>query len=283
MYSLPLFKCHSTDLVSVGVVMTLGNTYTGHFDPVDDDSRVLGRIKERTGHRIPIHVDAASRGFIAPFLNRPDFRWDFSNQYVDSINASGHKFGMTPPTIGWIIWRDDQCLPDGMVYRSSYLRGDNSSCTLTFSQSSYALVVQYYNLMRLGRQGFERSTNYCIDQCRQLATLLESTGWFKNLGGTETLKHTGTADKSSRLTALALPVIALSIESDIKQNHSLITEEKLSEELFRKGYSVPCATLLGGKDNKKILRIVIRPEMTEALLSSLYNTLYDIVHELLSK
>ena len=59
----------------------------------------------------PLHVDAASGGFIAPFV-QPDLVWDFRLPRVQSINASGHKYGLVYPGVGWAIWRDAEALPE---------------------------------------------------------------------------------------------------------------------------------------------------------------------------
>ena len=42
---------------------------------------------------VPIHVDAASGGFVAPFVV-PELEWDFRLERVASINVSGHKYGL---------------------------------------------------------------------------------------------------------------------------------------------------------------------------------------------
>ncbi len=59
---------------------------------------------------IPIHVDAASGGFLAPFC-APGLVWDFRLPRVKSISASGHKFSLAPLGVGWVIWRDHADLP----------------------------------------------------------------------------------------------------------------------------------------------------------------------------
>ena len=61
--------------------------------------------RQRTGVSVPVHVDAASGGFIAPFI-QPDLVWDFRLERVVSIQASGHKFGLVYPGVGWVLWRE---------------------------------------------------------------------------------------------------------------------------------------------------------------------------------
>jgi glutamate decarboxylase len=52
---------------TIGIFVILGSTYTGHFEPVEEVSKILDKYEEETGHDIPIHVDGASGAFIAPF------------------------------------------------------------------------------------------------------------------------------------------------------------------------------------------------------------------------
>ncbi len=101
----------AVDENTIGVVPILGVTYTGLYEPVAEIAKALDDLQERTGLDIPIHVDAASGGFIAPFL-QPDLVWDFRLTRVNSINVSGHKYGLVYPGLGWVIWRSAEDLPD---------------------------------------------------------------------------------------------------------------------------------------------------------------------------
>ena len=82
---------------------TFGVTFTCQYEPVAEVAKrgPLGA----TSLDIPMHVDAASGGFTAPFVE-PDLTWDFRIPRVRSINASGHKFGLAPLGVGWVVWRD---------------------------------------------------------------------------------------------------------------------------------------------------------------------------------
>ena len=83
---------------------------------------------------MPIHVDAASGGFVAPFL-QPDLPWDFRVPRVASINSSGHKYGLVYPGVGWVIWRDAEALPEDLVFKVNYLGGEMPTFALNFSRS----------------------------------------------------------------------------------------------------------------------------------------------------
>jgi Pyridoxal-dependent decarboxylase conserved domain len=88
---------------TIGVVPSLGVTYTLQYEPVREIAVALDDLEEERGLDIPLHVDAASGGFIAPFIH-PSLAWDFRIPRVRSINVSGHKFGLAPLGCGWAVW-----------------------------------------------------------------------------------------------------------------------------------------------------------------------------------
>ena len=138
---------------TIGVVPILGETYTGLYEPVAAIAKALDDLQERTGLDIPMHVDAASGGFIAPFL-QPDLVWDFQLPRVKSINVSGHKYGLVYPGLGWIIWREADDLPNDLIFRVSYLGGNMPTFALNFSRPGAQVLLQYYNYLRLGKSGY---------------------------------------------------------------------------------------------------------------------------------
>ena len=138
---------------TIAVVGILGSTYNGEYEPIQELNDKLVEINRRTGWEVPIHVDAASGGFVAPFTS-PDLSWDFRLPLVKSINVSGHKYGLVYPGIGWIIWRDRAELPEDLVFHVNYLGGDQPTFNLNFSKGASQIVGQYYNFLRLGRDGY---------------------------------------------------------------------------------------------------------------------------------
>ena len=134
---------------TIGVVSVLGSTFTGDYEDVEALSAALDRLQERTGLDIPIHVDGASGGFVAPFL-QPDFVWDFRLPRVKSINTSGHKYGLVYPGVGWIIWREAADLHPDLIFNVDYLGGTMPTLAINFSRPASQVVAQYYNLIRLG-------------------------------------------------------------------------------------------------------------------------------------
>src|SRR5271165_6417844 len=140
---------------TIGMAPTLGVTFTGQFEPVEAVSAALDAHQKETGLDIPIHVDAASGGFLAPFC-APDLVWDFRLPRVRSINASGHKFGLAPLGVGWVIWREASDLPEGLIFHVNYLGGNMPTFALNFSRPGGQVICQYYLLLRLGMDGYRR-------------------------------------------------------------------------------------------------------------------------------
>ena len=133
----------------------LGSTYDGSYEPIEKICRALDDLQKETGLDIPVHVDAASGGFVAPFLD-PDLEWDFRLERVVSINASGHKYGLVAPGVGWIIWRDEESLPEDLIFKVNYLGDIMPTFALNFSRPGAQVVAQYYNFLRLGFEGYRR-------------------------------------------------------------------------------------------------------------------------------
>jgi len=140
---------------TIGVVAVLGSTMDGSYEPVAQINESLDQLQARGGLDIPIHVDAASGGFVAPFLH-PDLEWDFRLPRVASINASGHKYGLVYPGVGWVIWRDAAALPDDLVFKVNYLGGEMPTFALNFSRPGGNVAAQYYNFLRLGFDGYRK-------------------------------------------------------------------------------------------------------------------------------
>ncbi len=140
---------------TIGVVAILGSTFDGRYEPVEELARALDELEARKGWDVPIHVDAASGGFVAPFL-QPELVWDFRLPRVKSINASGHKYGLVYPGVGWIVFRDGEQLPESLRFHVSYLGGDMVDISINFSRPGSQIIAQYYNFLRLGREGYER-------------------------------------------------------------------------------------------------------------------------------
>jgi glutamate decarboxylase len=162
---------------TIGVVPTLGVTHTLQYEPIQAVALALDDLEEEQGLDIPIHVDAASGGFIAPFIH-PSAVWDFRLPRVKSINASGHKFGLAPLGCGWAIWREALDLPEELIFRVKYLGGNMPTFALNFSRPGGQIVAQYYNFVRLGREGYAKITRSCADVGTWFAGEIRNAGIF---------------------------------------------------------------------------------------------------------
>src|SRR5512133_3585501 len=165
---------------TIGVVVVMGSTFDGSYEDVKKMSELLDDLQERTGLDIPIHVDGASGGFVAPFLD-PDLEWDFRVPRVQSINVSGHKYGLVYPGVGWAIWRDAEALPDDLIFWVNYLGDNMPTFALNFSRPGSQVVAQYYNFLRLGFEGYRRVQGYARDVAKRLSAEIAELGPFRLL------------------------------------------------------------------------------------------------------
>ncbi|MFE6282211.1 glutamate decarboxylase [Streptomyces sp. NPDC057877] len=223
---------------TIGVVAILGVTFTCGYEPVADLAAELDRVQADTGLDIPLHVDAASGGFVAPFL-QPDLVWDFRLPRVASINASGHKYGMAPLGVGWAVWRSADVLPDDLVFHVDYLGGDLPTFALNFSRPGGEVVAQYYNLLRLGREGYSKIHGACAASARMLAERLTALGPF-------TVLHDGHT---------ALPAVCWTLTDPTATPFTLYD---LSDQLRRRGWQVPTYPLPAGREDTVVQRVLVR-------------------------
>ena len=164
---------------TICVVPIQGVTWTGLNDDVEALDAALDEYNARTGHDIPIHVDAASGGFILPFL-QPDKRWDFRLKWVLSISPSGHKYGLVYPGLGWVIWKDKKYLPGKMSFSVNYLGADITQVGLNFYRPGAQVLGQYYQFIRLGFEGYRQVQQNSMDIARYLHTEIGKMAPFKN-------------------------------------------------------------------------------------------------------
>src|SRR5210317_1757838 len=160
---------------TIGVVPTLGVTFTCGYEPVKAVADALDKLQQETGLDIPIHVDGASGGFLAPFC-APELDWDFRIPRVKSINTSGHKFGLAPLGVGWVVWREASDLPEDLVFNVNYLGGNMPTFALNFSRPGGQIVAQYYNFLRLGKEGYRKIHNACYETAHYLSAEIEKLG-----------------------------------------------------------------------------------------------------------
>jgi glutamate decarboxylase len=221
---------------TIGVVAVLGSTMDGSYEPVQEICAALDGYEAQTGVSVPVHVDAASGGFIAPFL-QPGLVWDFRLERVVSIQASGHKFGLVYPGIGWVLWRDREHLPEDLVFHVNYLGGDMPTFALNFSRPGAQVVLQYFQFLRLGKEGFRLVQQTCQDVAVHIARTLGAMPEFTVISG-----------------GRELPVVTVSLKSDVTKYDVY----ELSRKLRERGWLVPAYTMPPKREDLAVLRIVVR-------------------------
>lgn len=225
------------DEKTIGVVAILGVTFTCDYEPVAALATELDAIQRDTGLDVPVHVDAASGGFIAPFV-QPDLAWDFRVERVCSINASGHKYGLAPLGVGWVVWRSVDLVPEELIFRVNYLGGDMGTFALNFSRPGGAVIAQYYLLLRLGRDGYRHVQQACMDTAAELAEQIAGLGRFR-------LLYDGRG---------ALPAVSYTLA----EPNPGFTLHELSDQLRMRGWQVPAYPLPPARDATVIQRVLIR-------------------------
>ncbi len=244
---------------TIMVVATLGQTFTGLFEDVAGIAAALDELAARGGPDIPLHVDGASGGFLAPFT-APDLVWDFRLERVKSINASGHKMGLAPLGCGWAVWRERQDLPERMIFNVNYLGGEMPTFNLNFSRPGGQVVTQYYNFIRLGREGYRRVHGATYETCEHLAKEIAALGPFE-------IVHSGEPQAG-------IPAVSWTLAQGQEHGYNLFD---LADRLRAHGWLVPAYTLPANLEEVAIQRILVRHgfsrDMADLLLADMRRSL----------
>ncbi len=244
---------------TIGIVGILGTTYTGEYQDIKKINDLLEEYNQKTGYDIPIHVDAASGGFVAPFLD-PDLEWDFRLKWVKSINVSGHKFGLVPPGVGWAIWKDWSYLPKELIFHVNYLGGDMPTFALNFSRPGSQVIMQYYNLIRLGFDGYRKIHEACLDVALMLKEKVESSGISEVV-----------------MPDIKMPLLSFRLKDDANVD---FTVYDVSDRLRKYGWQVPAYTLAEDCEDVSLLRIVVKEGFSYDLATMLVADIQTVLHEL---
>jgi glutamate decarboxylase len=231
------------------VVPTFGVTYTGAYEPVKDLAVALDGLQEETGLDVDIHVDGASGAFLAPFC-APEVQFDFRLPRVKSISTSGHKFGLAPLGVGWVIWRDAAELPAELVFHVTYLGGDMPDFQINFSRPAGQIVAQYYDFLRLGREGYRQVHMASYETGRYAADEVAKMGPFELLCDSDPV--TG------------IPAVTWRIRDGADPGYTLFD---LSDRLRNRGWQVPAYTLTGTASDIAVQRALIRQGVSRDLAS----------------
>ena len=238
---------------TIGVVAILGSTFDGSYEPIKEIAAALEDLENGHGLHVPLHVDAASGGFVAPFL-QPDLEWDFRIERVQSINASGHKYGLVYPGVGWAIWRTKEALPDELIFDVTYLGGHMPTFALNFSRPGSEVIAQYFMFTSLGREGYRRAMQTAQDVARRLSSGIAGMGPYRLL-----------SDGSE------LPVFAFALSPEVR-NYNVFD---VSDRLRQRGWLVPAYTFPKNREDLSALRIVVRAGMTHEMADLLLEHLRE--------
>lgn len=241
---------------TIGVVPTLGVTFTGQYEPVQAISDALDRLQAETGLDVPIHVDGASGGFLAPFC-APDLPWDFRLPRVKSVNASGHKFGLAPLGVGWVVWREAADLPQELIFDVNYLGGNMPTFALNFSRPGGQVIAQYYNFLRLGREGYAKIHGACYETAQYLAKEIAAIGPFEMIYGGD--------------PAGGIPALCWKVKDGFDTRGYTLYD--LADRLRSRGWQVPAYSMPADRQDLVIQRILVRHGVSFDLASLLIDDL----------
>ncbi len=224
---------------TIGVVSVLGSTFDGSYEPVKEIAAALDQLESDRGLNVPLHVDGASGGFVAPFL-QPELEWDFRIPRVQSINASGHKYGLVYPGVGWAVWRDEEALPKDLIFDVNYLGGHMPTFALNFSRPGSEVIAQYFMFCSRGREGYRRIMAGAQEVALHLSSEIAKIRPYRLLS-----------------EGRDLPVFAFTL-ADQAGNYSVFD---VSDRLRQRGWLVPAYTFPENRQDLSVLRIVVRAGM----------------------
>jgi glutamate decarboxylase len=233
---------------TIGVAAVLGTTFTGHADDVGGINDFLVELKDKRGLDVPLHIDGASGAFVWPFLY-PHSEWDFRLEQVRSINASGHKFGLVYPGVGWLIFREKSDLAEDLVFYENYLGKTDATFTLNFSTGSSMVLAQYYNFVRFGKAGYRMIMEIMRENAESLAKDIEAIGKFQIVGAGEE----------------RLPLVAFNLAEEHPYDEFDIAFQLAAE----RGWMVPAYTMPPNAQEVKMMRVLVKLNLSRSLVNTL--------------
>ena len=248
---------------TIGVAAVLGTTFTGHADDIVGINDLLVRLLDEKGLDVPLHIDGASGGFVWPFLY-PDSEWDFRLEQVRSINASGHKYGLVYPGIGWLVFREKSDLAEDLVFYENYLGKTDATFTLNFSTGSAMVLAQYYNFVRFGHEGYRYIMETMQSNAQALAKRIRDIGEFELVG-----------DEGAE----QLPLVAFQLEGDHNYDEFDIASQLAAE----RGWMVPAYTLPPNAQHVTIMRALVKLTLSHTLASTLADDIAQACETLAKK
>jgi glutamate decarboxylase len=239
---------------TIGVVGILGVTYHGTYEPIKEICDALDEHQRQTGIDVPVHVDAASGGFVAPFVD-PDLEWDFRLPRVISINASGHKYGLVYPGVGWVIWRSKDHLPEELIFNVNYLGGNEPTFTLNFSRPGAQIIGQYFMFLRLGMDGYRKIHQASLNTTQYIASAVSEFGPYELISKGD-----------------SIPVFAFTLKPDRK----LYTLYDIARSMREHGWQTPAYTFPSNVEDLVVMRVNVRQGYGRDLADLLLRDLREV-------
>lgn len=243
---------------TIGVVGIMGSTFDGRYEPIEELSNALDELEKKTGLDIPIHVDGASGGFVAPFI-QPEIKWDFRLPRVKSINASGHKYGLVYPGVGWVIFREPQDLPEDLVFHVKYLGGDMLDLSINFSRPGNRIIAQYYNFLRLGKDGYRRIHQASQDVAKSLSSRIGALAPFDMI-----------TDGSD------IPVFCWKMNDEYAKTASYSLYD-VAQKLRERGWLVPAYPMPRNRSDLVVQRVVVKEDFSMDMADNLFKELQRVI------
>ncbi|MEG2070518.1 MAG: glutamate decarboxylase [Bacteroidales bacterium] len=245
---------------TICIVAIEGVTWTGLNDNVEAIDAALETYNARTGFDIPIHVDAATGGYILPFLY-PKTKWDFRLKWVLSISTSGHKFGLVYPGLGWVVWKDKQYLPEEMAFSVNYLGANITQVGLNFSRPAAQVLGQYYQFIRLGFEGYKQIQTASMNIAQYAHSEIGKMAPFMPYS-----------------KEVVNPLFAWYIKPEY-QKKAKWTLYDLQSVLQESGWMVPAYSMPANIEDVVVMRMVFRQgfsrDMIDMLLNDIRNTIVE--------
>ena len=271
MRTVPITRKHPTldieqalrlcDENTICIVPIAGVTWTGMNDDIEALDFALDGYNAKTGYDIPIHVDAASGGFILPFLN-PEKKWDFRLKWVLSISTSGHKYGLVYPGLGWVVWKDKKYLPDQMNFSVNYLGASITQVGLNFSRPAAQILAQYYNFLHLGVEGYREVHSNSMNIARYCHEAIGKMHCFQNYS-----------------KELDNPLFIWFLKPEYEKTAKW-TLFDLQDKLMQCGWMVPAYAMPKDIEDMVVMRVVVRQGMSRDMADMLITDIQNAVAEL---
>ncbi len=243
---------------TICVVSIQGVTYTGLNDDAQALDAALDEYNAKTGNEVCIHIDAATGGYILPFL-KPEVVWDFRLKWVLSISTSAHKFGLVYPGIGWVVWKERKYLPKAMAFSVDYLGANVIQVGMNYSRPAAQILGQYYQFCRLGREGYTAIQTNSMNVAKYARDAIGAMSPFKLYGD-----------------EMPNPLFIWSLKPEYNKTAKWSLYD-LQYKLQESGWMVPAYTLPKKLEEQVVMRVVARQGISRDVIDQLLGNIRSAV------